>query len=293
MSLFTGSGVAIVTPFTETGVNYEVLEKLIEFHISNHTDCIVICGTTGEASTMTDEEQLECIRFTVEKVNKRVPVIAGTGSNYTEHALHLTRKAEEVGADAALIVTPYYNKTTQKGLYEHYAYIANNVKIPIVLYNVPSRTGIAIEPTTAAQLAEIENIIAVKEASGNISTITEMMALCGDKLDLYSGNDDQVVPLMSIGGKGVISVAANIVPRDLHDLVQKFMDGDLAGSRKMQLDMMPLNKALFSEVNPIPVKEAMNILGMEAGPCRLPLTSMDDSNRDKLMGAMQDYGLKF
>lgn len=291
MSIFTGSGVAIVTPFNETGVNYDVLEKLIEFHIENHTDCIVICGTTGEASTMSDEEQIECIRFTVEKVNGRVPVIAGSGSNDTEHTLHLTKEVESVGADAALIVTPYYNKTTQKGLYQHYSYIASNVKIPIVLYNVPSRTGMAIAPETAAKLAKIDNIVAIKEASGDISNIAEMMALCGDDLDLYSGNDEQVLPLLSLGGKGVISVVANILPRDTHDLVQSYLDGDIAECRRRQFAMSKLNKSMFCEVNPIPVKEAMNQMGMNAGPCRLPLSAMDEENIDYMLETMRDYGI--
>lgn len=292
MSIFTGSGVAIVTPFNESGINYEALGKLLDFHIDHETDCIVICGTTGETSTMSEEEQLECIRYTVDKVGKRIPVIAGTGSNNTAHALYLTKKAHEYGADGALLVTPYYNKTTQKGLYEHYAHIASHVDIPIVLYNVPSRTGLSIAPDTAAQLSKIENIVAIKEASGNISAISEIMALSEGRLDLYSGNDDQIVPIMSLGGKGVISVVANIIPRNVHDLVYKFLDGDIKGSLDMQLKMMGLNKALFCEVNPIPVKTAMNLLGMEAGEFRLPLTSMSEDHLALLIAAMKDYGLE-
>lgn len=291
MSIFTGSGVAIVTPFTETGVDYTALEKLIEFHIQEQTDCIVICGTTGEASTLSDNEQLECIRFTVEKVNKRIPVIAGTGSNNTHHALELTKKAQEFGADGALLVTPYYNKCTQKGLYEHYALIANNVDIPIVLYNVPSRTGVTMAPETIAELSKFPNIVALKEASNNISAITRTMALCQGRLDLYSGNDDQVVPLMSLGGKGVISVAANMIPRDLHDLATKFLEGDMNGSRQIQFKLAELNKALFCEVNPIPVKEGMNLMGLKAGPCRLPLTPMEAHNLETLKTAMTNYGI--
>lgn len=291
MSIFTGSGVAIVTPFNETGVDYDALEKLIEFHIEQHTDCIVICGTTGEASTMSDDEQLACIKFTIDKVNKRIPVIAGTGSNYTEHALELTKKAQEYGADGALLVTPYYNKATQKGLYKHYSYIAENVDIPIVLYNVPGRTGMAIAPETAAELSKIPNIVGLKDASNDIASITRTMALSEGRLDLYSGNDDQVIPLMSLGGKGVISVAANIIPKELHDMTQLFLDGDIEGSRSIQFKMTQLNKALFCEVNPIPVKAAMNIMGLQAGPCRLPLTELEDENKVLLTKAMQDYGI--
>lgn len=291
MTIFTGSGVAIVTPFNEKGVDYKSLENLIEFHINNSTDCIVVCGTTGEASTMPDEEHLECIKFTIDKVNKRIPVIAGTGSNDTEHAVYLTKKAYEYGADGALLVTPYYNKTTQKGLYEHYEFIANKVDIPIMLYNVPSRTGLAIAPTTAAKLSKIDNIVALKEASGNIAAITEIVNLCEGRLDLYSGNDDQIVPLMSLGGKGVVSVVANILPKETHDIVQKFMDGDVKGSLELQLKMHNLINSLFCEVNPIPVKEAMNLLGLNAGILRRPLTNMEPANKEILKAAMVEYGL--
>lgn len=291
MTLFTGSGVAIITPFTKDGVNYKTLEELIEFHIGNGTDSIVICGTTGEASTMPDEEHLETIRFTVEKVNKRVPVIAGTGSNDTEHGVKLTKKAYQHGADAVLVVTPYYNKTTQKGLYEYYEYIAKKVDIPIVLYNVPSRTGLNIEPKTVEKLSKIDTVIGLKEASGNISKITETMQLCGDRIDLYSGNDDQIVPLLSLGGKGVISVIANILPQQTHDLVQKYLDGDTKGSLEMQLKLLPIIQSMFLEVNPIPVKTAMKLMGIDVGPCRMPLTTMEEKNLALLKSAMQDAGI--
>lgn len=291
MTLFTGSGVAIITPFTKDGVNYKTLEELIEFHIGNGTDSIVICGTTGEASTMPDEEHLETIRFTVEKVNKRVPVIAGTGSNDTEHGVKLTKKAYQHGADAVLVVTPYYNKTTQKGLYEYYEYIAKKVDIPIVLYNVPSRTGLNIEPKTVEKLSKIDTVIGLKEASGNISKITETMQLCGDRIDLYSGNDDQIVPLLSLGGKGVISVIANILPQQTHDLVQKYLDGDTKGSLEMQLKLLPIIQSMFLEVNPIPVKTAMKLMGIDVGPCRMPLTTMEEKNLALLKSAMQEAGI--
>lgn len=291
MSIFTGSGVAIVTPFNESGVDYKALGELIEFHIEGNTDCIVICGTTGEASTMTAEEQLECIRFTIEKVAGRIPVIAGTGSNNTAHALHLTQEAERMGADGALIVTPYYNRTSQKGLYEHYSYIAERVNIPIVLYNVPSRSGMAIAPQTAAELSKIDNIVAIKEASGNIGAIGEMMALCEGRLDLYSGNDDQVIPLLSLGGLGVISVVANVAPQISHDMVDHWMKGDIVEARNIQFKLNELNKAMFCENNPMPVKEAMNQMGLNAGPCRLPLTEIAPENKEKVATALKNFGL--
>lgn len=291
MSLFTGSGVAIVTPFSGKEVNYDELGHLIEFQIENGTDSIIICGTTGESSTLTDDEQIECIRFTVDKVNKRIPVIAGTGSNDTPHAIELTRRAEEVGADGVLLVTPYYNKTTQKGLIEHYTDIANATNLPIVLYNVPGRTGLNITPKTAFELSKIDNIIAIKEASGDIAQAVELAALCGDRLDIYSGNDDQIVPLLSLGAKGVISVMANVVPRETHDMVQKFLAGDIAGSREIQLKLFPIFKALFVEVNPIPVKAALSLMGYPVGPCRKPLTSMEPHNLENLKKAMIDVGL--
>lgn len=294
MSIFTGAGVAIVTPMTGTGaVNYAKLEELLEFQIANKTDSIIICGTTGEASTLSHEEHLEVIRFTIEKVNKRIPVIAGTGSNCTDTAVYLSQEAEKYGADGLLLVTPYYNKATQKGLIAHFTKIAQSVKIPVVLYNIQGRTGINIAPETLAYLAKnVENIVAVKEASGNISQVAKISSLCGDSLDIYSGNDDQIVPLLSLGGKGVISVLSNIAPRETHEIVAKFMEGDVAGSAALQLKAIPLIDQLFCEVNPIPVKAALNLMGFEAGPLRMPLTTMEEAHQKNLKAAMVDFGLK-
>lgn len=292
MSIFTGSGVAIVTPFNENmSVDYAGLEKLIDFQIDNGTDCIVICGTTGEASTLNDEEHLECIKVAIDKTNKRVPVIAGTGSNDTAHGIELSKKAEKLGADGLLQVTPYYNKTTQKGLIQHFTTIANSVDIPVVLYNVPSRTGLNINADTAATLSKVDNIVAIKEASGNIAHITDLVYKCEGRLDLYSGNDDQIVPLLSLGGKGVISVVANILPRETHDLVVKYLAGDVKGSLDLQLKMHELINSLFCEVNPIPVKAAMNYMGLASGPCRLPLTEMEPQSIQLLKTAMKNYGI--
>lgn len=294
MALFTGSGVAIVTPFKDDfSVDYDKLRKLIDFQIENQTDAIIICGTTGEASTLTDEEQLECIRVAVEHTAKRVPVIAGTGSNDTRHGIELSKMAAAAGVDGLLQVTPYYNKTTQKGLYEHFRDIAAAVDIPIILYNVPSRTGLNILPATAAKLSQIENIVAIKEASGNIEQITELAVRCDGRLDIYSGNDDHIVPVLSLGGLGVISVVANILPKDTHDIVDKFLKGDLKGSLELQLKMFNLIKALFCEVNPIPVKAALALMGpdFDCGGCRRPLTTMEDNHLDLLKNAMRDYGI--
>lgn len=291
MSLFRGSGVAIVTPFKSDKVNYEKLAQLLEWHIEQGTDSIVVCGTTGEATTLSDEEQKEVIKFTVEKVNKRIPVIAGTGSNCTAHAIELSKYAEKVGADAALVITPYYNKSTQKGLIAHFTAIANEITIPIVVYNVPGRTGVNILPSTLAELAKLPNIKGVKEASGNIAQIAEIARLVPDDFYIYSGNDDMIVPLMSLKGDGVISVVANIAPKDTHDLVQKFIDGDLKGSCELQLKMKPLIDSLFIEVNPIPVKTAMNIMGFDMGELRLPLVDMSDDNLAILKTRMKEYGL--
>ncbi|WP_069649996.1 4-hydroxy-tetrahydrodipicolinate synthase [Caloranaerobacter ferrireducens] len=291
MTLFTGSGVALVTPYKNGQIDFDKLGELIEWHIDNHTDAIIICGTTGEASTMTDEEQKQTIKFTVEKVNKRIPVIAGTGSNNTKHAIELSIYAEKVGADGLLIVTPYYNKTTQKGLIEHYLTIANEVNIPIIVYNVPGRTGLNIKPNTLAKLAKHPNIKAVKEASGNISQVAEIARLCPEDFYIYSGNDDMVVPLLSLGGKGVISVVANILPKDTHDMVMYYLNGDIDNARKLQLKMKGLIDALFIETNPIPVKTAMNLLGMDVGELRLPLTTMSEDNLQKLIKEMENYGL--
>ena len=293
MSIFTGSGVAIVTPFLPDGsVNYDKLDELIEYHIDHKTDAIIICGTTGESSTLTEEEHMECIKFTIQQVKKRVPVIAGTGSNATFTTIEMSREAVEYGADALLLVTPYYNKATQKGLVAHYKAVADEAKAPIILYSVASRTGLNIAPETAAELAKIDNIVAIKEASGNISQIAKIMQLTDGKLDLYSGNDDQIVPLLSLGGKGVISVLANIAPEYTHDICRKFFDGDLKGSLKMQLDALPLIDKLFCEVNPIPVKTAMNLLGKEVGGLRMPLSPMEEAPKQALAEEMKKFGMK-
>lgn len=287
--IFTGSGVAIVTPFTEDGIDFNKLGELIDFQIKEGTDAIIICGTTGEASTMPDEEHKSAIKFAVEKVNKRVPVIAGTGSNDTRHAIELSKYAEEVGSDAILSVTPYYNKTSQKGLYEHFKAVANSIKIPIILYNVPSRTNLNINPDTVKALSELDNIVAIKEC--NLGQVGDIINLCGDDFTIYSGNDDQVLPLLALGGKGVISVMANIIPKETHDLVSKFLSGDIEGSRKIQLGLLNLIKSLFIDVSPIPVKEAMNLMGMNVGKCRMPLIDLSDKNVEILRNTLKDYSL--
>lgn len=291
MKLFRGSGVALVTPFKNNKVNYDKLEEMLEWHIKHQTDAIVICGTTGESTTLNDEETKEVIKFTVEKVNKRIPVIAGTGSNCTEHAIALSKYAEQVGADGLLVITPYYNKSTQKGLIAHFTAIANEVTKPIIVYNVPGRTGVNILPSTLAELAKLPNISGVKEASGNISQVAEIARLVPDDFYIYSGNDDMILPLMSLKGDGVISVVANIAPKDTHDLVQKFIDGDLNGSCDLQLKMKPLIDSLFIEVNPIPVKTAMNLMGFDMGELRLPLVEMSNDNLEVLKTRMKEYGL--
>ena len=289
--IFTGSAVAIITPFTETGVDYEKLEKLIEFHIANHTDCIVVCGTTGESSTMPDEEHKAVIEFTTKKVNKRIPVIAGTGSNDTKHAIELSKYADSVGADGLLIVTPYYNKTTQKGLYLHTKAIADSVNIPIVLYNIPGRTGgLSFSLDTLKKLAEIPNINAIKEATGNLAFVAKIAA--ETDLNIYSGNDDIIVPVMSLGGKGVISVLANILPKETHDICAEFENGNVEASRELFLKYLDLINKLFIEVNPIPIKTAMNILGYEVGPLRMPLCEMTDENYQALKTALEENGVK-
>ena len=294
MSIFKGAAVAIITPFQENReINYPKLAEIIDDQIAHHTDAIVICGTTGESSTLTHEEHLEAIRFTVEHVAGRVPVIAGTGSNCTETAIYLSTEAEKYGADALLVVTPYYNKATQKGLIAHYTAIAESVNLPIIMYNVPSRTGCNIQPETAAYLAKnVKNIAGIKEASGNISQIAKLMQLAEGQIELYSGNDDQVVPIMALGGLGVISVLSNVAPQQTHDTVAKFLEGDVAGSRETQLTALPLIDALFCEVNPIPVKAAMNMMGWEAGPLRMPLTEMEPQNQERLRKAMIDFGIE-
>lgn len=288
---FTGSGVAIVTPFDGLTTNYDELGKLIEYHIENKTDAIIICGTTGEASTMPDEEHLAAIKFTVEKAAGRIPVIAGTGSNDTAHAIELTKKAEALGSDGILSVTPYYNKTTQKGLIAHFTAIANAVNIPIILYNVPSRTGMSFAIDTLKELAKVPNIVAVKEASGDISYMAKVAAQVPE-LYIYSGNDDMIVPALSLGGKGVISVVANILPQETHNICEYYFNGDVDKSRELQLNMLDLINKLFIEVNPVPVKTAMNMLGFNAGNLRMPLVDMNEANKEKLRKAMVDFGMK-
>jgi 4-hydroxy-tetrahydrodipicolinate synthase len=287
--IFTGSGVAIVTPFTDDGIDFEKLGELIEFQIREKTDAIIICGTTGEASTMSDDEHVEAIAYTVRKANGRIPVVAGTGSNDTKYSVWLSKQAEEAGADAILTVTPYYNKTTQEGLYRHFRAVAESVDIPVILYNVPSRTNLNIDPDTVQRLSEIDNIVAIKEC--NLNQAGEIINRCGEDFTVYSGEDGLVLPMLSLGGKGVISVMANIIPRDTHDMVASYLSGDLESSRKIQLKTLELVKALFIEVSPIPVKEAMNLMGMNIGKCRMPLVDMSGKNREILKRAMQNYGL--
>lgn len=293
MSIFTGAGCAIITPFTADGaVDYPALERLIDFQIDNGTDAIIICGTTGESSTLSEAEHSIVIARTVDYVAHRVPVIAGTGSNDTQTAIMLSKQAEQDGADAVLLVTPYYNKATQNGLKNHFKTIAESINIPVILYNVPSRTGCNIQPETAVWLARnVENIVAIKEASSNISQIGHLFAIANGDIDVYSGNDDQIVPLLSLGGKGVISVLSNIAPRQTHEIVQKYHDGDVAGSAKMQLDAMNLINALFCEVNPIPVKKAAELMGLCGGGVRLPLTEIEAPDAERLVNAMREYGL--
>lgn len=291
MSIFTGSGVAIVTPFNNDGVDFERLGELLEWHIAHKTDAIIVCGTTGEATTMTETEKKETIKYTVDKVNGRIPVIAGTGSNCTRSAIEMTSWAESIGVDAFLVITPYYNKSTQKGCIEHFKAVAGSVKKPIIIYNVPSRTGMNILPETILELSEIDNIAAVKEASGNISQVAKIAHLCKDKIDIYSGNDDQVIPILSLGGKGVISVSANILPEEMHNICEKFFSGDIKGALSLQLDMLSLINSLFIETNPIPVKTAMNLMGMNVGPLRLPLVDMEPKNLDTMKKEMISYGI--
>ncbi len=291
---FTGSGVALVTPFNADGsINFDKLGELIEFHIENKTDAIIVCGTTGEAATMPDSEHLSVVEYAVKKAAGRVPIIAGTGSNDTAHGINLSKEAERLGADGLLLVTPYYNKATQKGLILHYEAIAKAVSIPIILYSVPSRTGVNITPETLLKLSEIPNIVAVKEASGNISQVAKIAALCGDKMAIYSGDDNMTVPVMSLGGKGVISVIANILPKETHELTEKYANGDTEGALKLQLSMLNVMESMFYEVNPIPVKTAMNMLGFEVGPLRMPMCEMEECNAAKLKAALVDYGFKF
>lgn len=293
MAIFTGAGVAIITPMKENlEVDYEAFAKIIEEQIAGGTDAIVVCGTTGEASTLSHEEHLNVIKYCVEKVAGRIPVIAGTGSNSTDTAIYLSREAEKVGVDGLLLVTPYYNKATQKGLYEHFKLIANSVNVPILLYNIPGRTGVTMAPDTIIKLCtDVKNIVGVKEASGNISAIAKLMSKAGGKVDLYSGNDDQIVPILSLGGKGVISVLSNVAPKKAHDICQNYFDGNVAESLKLQLEAIELIDALFCEVNPIPVKKAMHLMGKCTDGIRRPLTVMEDANVEKLRNAMMNYGI--
>ena len=291
-TIFTGAGVAIVTPMNEDGsVNFDAYADLIDFQIENKTDAIITCGTTGESSTLSDEEHLEVIRFAIEQTAGRVPVIAGTGSNDTKYAIELSKAAGEKGADGLLLVTPYYNKTSQRGLVAHFGMIAESVSTPIILYSVQSRTGVNIAPETAFELSRYENIVAIKEASGNISQVAKIRAMCGDALDVYSGNDDQIVPLLSLGGKGVISVLSNVAPEVAHNICQFYFDGKVEESMKLQLEYLDLCNDLFLDVNPIPVKEALNMMGMNAGPCRMPLYEMTDAAKDKLASTLAKHGL--
>ena len=293
MSIFKGAGVAITTPFLVNGeVDYDTFRDQIEYQIQNGTDAIIVCGTTGEASCLSHEEHLDCIKFCVEVVNKRIPVIAGTGSNCTETAIYLSTEAEKYGVDGLLVVTPYYNKATQKGLIEHYTMVANSVKLPIIMYNVPSRTGCNILPETAAKLCKnVPNIVGIKEASGDISQVAKVALLCGDDIDIYSGNDDQIIPILALGGKGVISVLSNVAPKQTHDICQAFFDGDTAKAAKLQIEAIPLVGALFCEVNPIPVKKAIELQGRDTGVVRRPLTEMEPQNAERLKKEMQAYNV--
>ena len=293
MAIFEGAGVALVTPMREDGsIHYEKLRELVEFQIAGGTDAIIVCGTTGEASAMTHEEHIETVRFVCEVTNHRIPVIAGTGSNWTETAIYLSKEAEAAGADGLLLVSPYYNKATQNGLIAHFTAVAEAVTLPIILYNIPGRTGVNIAPQTIATLCRnVKNIVGVKEASGNFSNIATLMSMAGDCVDLYSGNGDQIVPLLALGGKGVISVLSNVAPQKAHDICASYFKGDVKESCRLQLEAIPLVTELFSEVNPIPVKAALNLMGREAGPLRLPLTEMEPEHLTKLKKAMEDYGL--
>lgn len=290
--IFTGAGVAIITPFTKEGkVNYPALKTILEYQIAHGTDAIVICGTTGESATLSHEEHTEAIRFTVETVAHRIPVIAGTGSNDTAYALHLSNEAEKIGVDGLLMVTPYYNKASQAGLIKHYTYLADRVSTPIIIYNVPSRTGCEVKPETYAELSKHKMIYAAKEASGNISTIAKTISLCEKDFTIYSGNDDQITAIMSLGGKGVISVLSNVAPQVAHDIAAAALAGDFEQSRKLQIEYLELCNALFMDVNPIPVKQAMNMMGFDAGPLRMPLCEMNEANTAKLKAVMEKYGL--
>ena len=291
MSIFKGSAVAIITPFKEDGVDFEKLKELLEWHVENKTDAIVICGTTGEASTMSEKERKDTIKFTVDVINNRIPVIAGTGSNNTMASLEMSKWAESIGVDGLLVITPYYNKTSQKGLFTHFKVINDGVKTPIIVYNVPSRTGMNVSPSMAKQLSELSNVVAIKEASGDISQIAKIKALCGDKIDIYSGNDDQIIPILSLGGIGVISVLANVIPKEVHDMCELYLAGKVNEALKLQMDTLDLTNNLFIETNPIPVKTALNIMGFNVGNLRLPLYEMEEGNLQKLKQALKNYNL--
>lgn len=289
--IFKGCGTAIITPFTNDGINYDEFERLLEFQVSNGADSIIVCGTTGEAATMSPDEKKSAIQFAVKVINKRIPVIAGTGGNCTQSVIEMTQFAEKIGCDACLVVTPYYNKTTQAGLIAHYTAIANSTKLPIIMYNVPGRTGLNIAPSTCLELSKIDNIVAIKEASGNISQIAQIAALCGNNLYIYSGNDDQILPILSLGGIGVISVLSNIVPNVVHKMTEYFFTGNVKEATKLQLETIDLTSSLFCEVNPIPVKAALNMLGYNVGIPRLPLVEMSDSGKERLKKSLENYGL--
>ncbi len=293
MAIFTGAGVAIVTPFNkDESINYDRLDELIDYHCNHGTDSIIICGTTGESATLTEEEHLECVKFTIDRVKGRLPVVAGTGSNCTRTAIEMSREAADYGADGLLLVTPYYNKATQSGLIAHYTAVAREAKAPIIMYSVASRTGCNIEPATVAELVKsVDNIVGVKEASGNISQVAKIMELTDGNVDLYSGNDDQIVPLLSLGAKGVISVLSNVAPKETHDICEKFFQGDVAGSRELQIRALPLIEQLFCEVNPIPVKRAVTLMGMDCGSLRMPLTQITAEHEKTLVKAMKDFGV--
>ena len=290
-TIFKGCGTAIATPFTEDGVNFEEFGKLLEDQIKAGVDAIIVCGTTGESATMSEKERKDTIKFAIDKIAKRTKVVVGTGSNNTKSAIEMSKFAEEAGADALLVVTPYYNKTTQKGLVEHYKAIAEAVSLPIIMYSVASRTGVNITPETCLELSKIDNIVAIKEASGNISQVAKIAALCGDNLDIYSGNDDQIIPVLSLGGKGVISVLANVMPKYTHDMTYKYFNGDVEEACKMQLEVIDLIDALFSEVNPIPVKYALNLMGYNFGKPRLPLIELSDKNKENMKEVMKKHNL--
>ena len=294
MSIFTGAGVAIVTPFNEDeSINYDKLDQLIDYHCNNGTDSIIICGTTGESATMSEKEHMECVKFAIERTKGRLPIIAGTGSNCTRTAIDMSKEAASYGADGLLVVTPYYNKATQEGLVGHYTAVAKEAKAPIIMYSVASRTGCNIEPATAARLIkEVDNIVGIKEATGDLSEVADVLSMAGGSVDLYSGNDDQIVPILSLGGKGVISVLSNVAPQETHDICAKFFEGDVKGSLELQLKAIPLIEQLFCEVNPIPVKKAMKLMGMDCGPLRMPLTELTPQHEESLAKAMTEFGIK-